>query len=237
MLIPMKNAPLGNPIILDKFELIIKPGILSENMTYGITPYWNETGYCIIDWGDGNQERVENNGIQLNHTYNSSGTYTVKITARCYQLIAGSELLYSCSENWDSLGNITGSEEYLNMMFNGSINMMTTINTLPTNLQYANRMFEECNKLEFNFTELSDSIINARSMFFACTNAQLPLNKLSNNLIDGSMMFSECPNAELPLSSLPPSLLNANYMFSRMYKCTTSLIQFAKRIDKLYGNV
>lgn len=45
--IPYPLDPMGSNLG-PYFELVVKPGILGDSLTYGFTPYWNTGGYCKV---------------------------------------------------------------------------------------------------------------------------------------------------------------------------------------------
>ena len=123
------------------FEIVVKPGILQTGMSYGFIPYWNEGGYCKVDWGDGNKEDAVTSGTPLNHRYAIKGTYTVKIKAYCYELTARSVsdtgyLVYNCSDNWKALGTLTQASQ----MFRYCTNAILDLHSLPKSL--VNRKYD-----------------------------------------------------------------------------------------------
>ena len=195
------------------FELVVKPGILASDMTYGFTPYWNAGGYCSVDWGDGSKEDAVTNGEKLNHTYAVAGTYTVKINADLYLIKVGGAALYDCNEAWECLGSLGSGSFNMNTMFQSSGNLIHTFKTLPQGFKYTNYMFRYCGKVDFAMTSLPDGITHGGSMFFGCSNTSLPLTKLPANLDRAPGMFYGCTNAKLPLTSLPDGLSNADQMF------------------------
>ena len=226
MVIPYKFNPLG----VSKssyFELVVKPGILGDSLTYGFTPYWNANGYCkVIDWGDNTSEDAVTSGTVLTHTYSSSGTYKIKIKADCYRMIFGAmidndyvKLVYNSNGNWDALGNITDSR----YMFNYCINAVFQFKNIPRNIVNGSSMFGYCKNAILPLTSLPSSLTNSSSMFENCFVATLPLTSLPSNLTNGSSMFSYCKNAILPLTSLPSSLTNSIGMFSNCTSASLSI--------------
>lgn len=107
--IPYPLDPMGSNLG-PYFELVVKPGILGDSLTYGFTPYWNTGGYCkVMDWGDGSSEDATASGTRLTHTYAAAGTYTIRIKADCYRCMFGyhgtyAPLIYNANGNWDALG-------------------------------------------------------------------------------------------------------------------------------------
>ena len=230
MPIPCKMNPFGKSNKPTAFELIVKPGILTTGMSYGFTPYWNEGGYCFVDWGDGSKEDATKSGTKLNHNYAEAGTYTIKIKSECYQVgFAGWDsypIVDSCSGDWDKLGNLTSG--YL--MFYNCTNMQIDCTSLPDGLTNGQLMFCLCKTAKFSSVSLPESLTNGSSMFDSCSNAELPLISLPNALTNGNNMFSGCRNAQLPLASLPEGLTTARGMF---YVCGKAEIKLTKLPSEL----
>lgn len=87
--IPYPLDPMGSNLG-PYFELVVKPGILGDSLTYGFAPYWKTGGYCkVVDWGDGSGEDATASGTTLTHTYAAAGTYTISIKADCYRVYFG----------------------------------------------------------------------------------------------------------------------------------------------------
>lgn len=231
MPIPCRFNPMGKSNKPQAFELVVKPGILATDMTYGFTPYWNTGGYCSVDWGDGSKEDAVTNKTKLNHTYAVAGTYKIRIKAECYNVRCGSDLLYDCSENWDSLGDITGLNGSVMMTFDYATNLVHSFKTLPRNLQYASYMFRSCYNADFMMTSLPVGLVSVYCMFENCSKATIPfLTSLPEGLTNGNSMFYGCKNALLPLTKLPDSLSSADGMF--MY-CNKANFEFTKLPDSL----
>ena len=181
--IPYPLDPMGSTNRGPYFELVVKPGILGDSLTYGFTPYWNAGGYCkVVDWGDGSNEDATASGTTLKHTYAAAGTYTISIKADCYKVDFGvwpnQILVYDSNGNWDALGNITTGDS----------------------------MFQGCTNATLPLTSLPDGLTSGSNMFNGCTNATLPLTSLPSGLTNGSYMFQGCRNATLQLTSLPAGL-------------------------------
>lgn len=232
MVIPYKFNPLG----VSKssyFELVVKPGILVDSLTYGFTPYWNANGYCkVIDWGDNTSEDAVTSETVLTHTYSSSGTYKIKIKADCYRMIFGAmidndyaKLVYNSNGNWDALGNITDSR----YMFNYCINAVFQFKNIPRNIVNGSNMFSNCKNAILPLTSLPSSLTNSVSMFDGCTSASLSITSLPSNLTYNSGMFRDCTNATLLITSLPSNLTNCSNMF---YGCNKAVID----LDTLVAN-
>ena len=213
MPIPTRFNPMGKSNRPQAFELVVKPGILASDMTYGFTPYWNAGGYCSVDWGDGAKEDAVSNKTKLNHTYAVAGTYRVKINADLYLIKVGGAVLYDCNEKWECLGCLGSGSFDMNSMFESSGNLIHTFKTLPQGFKYTNYMFRYCSKVDFAMASLPEGITHSGSMFSGCTNATLPLTSLPESLNRAPSMFSGCTKATLPLTSLPDGLSDATQMF------------------------
>ena len=136
--IPYPLDPMGSSLG-PYFELVVKPGILGDSLTYGFIPYWNTGGYCkVVDWGDGASQDATASGTRLTHTYAAAGTYTIRIKADCYRCMFGyhgtyAPLIYNANGNWDALGNITNGAD----MFEGCTNALFNFSELPKGLTAA----------------------------------------------------------------------------------------------------
>ena len=74
--IPYPLDPLGT--YSPYFEVVVKPGVLSSGLTFGILN-GTEKGYLkVVDWGDGTSSETAKREV-LTHTYSQAGTYTVRI--------------------------------------------------------------------------------------------------------------------------------------------------------------
>lgn len=222
--IPYPLDPMGSKLE-PYFELVVKPGILGDSLTYGFTPYWKTGGYCkVVDWGDGSGEDATASGTTLTHTYAAAGTYTISIKADCYRYVFGDSgtyapLIYDANGNWDALGNITIG----NGMFQNCGNAVFNFSELPKGMTSAPYMFYNCAKAMLPLTSLPDGLTSGQYMFQNCTKATLPLTSLPTGLTNGDSMFTDCRNATLPLTSLPAGLTNGHAMFARCSKATLQL--------------
>ena len=139
------------------FELVVKPGILGDSLTYGFTPYWKTGGYCkVVDWGDGSGEDATASGTKLTHTYAAAGTYTISIKADCYRCIFGyhgtyAPLVYNANGNWDALGNITDGST----MFQNCTNATLPLTSLPAGLTGLVSAFSYVLLAEINLDDLT----------------------------------------------------------------------------------
>ena len=222
--IPYPLDPMGSTNRGSYFELVVKPGILGDSLTYGFTPSWNAGGYCkVVDWGDGSNGDAVTSGALITHTYAAAGTYTILIKADCYRVHFGAApyrtLLYDSNGNWDALGNITTGKD----MFSNCINAVFNFSELPKGITNASHMFYECTNATLPLTSLPDGLTNGSYMFNNCTNATLPLTSLPDGLTNGMYMFYACTNASLPLTSLPAGITNATGMFQGCSNATLPL--------------
>jgi hypothetical protein len=214
------------------FELVVKPGILASDMTYGFKPLWGQWDNvkpCYIDWGDGvTQDTATHNQI-VSHTYAKAGTYKIKIKAditnRVYLNSVGANLVYDCSENFEKLGTMTSGS----YMFTSCVNAVFSIEKMPNEVKDGDSMFSGCQSAFLPLKKLSDVLTNGYYMFSGCKNAQLPLTYLPENLGWGEGMFNGCTNAQLPLTSLPYRLGSGKAMF---YNCKNAEIN----LDTLVAN-
>ena len=167
--------------------------ITSDNLQFGVTPYWNAGGYCkIIDWGDGNSTDATTSGTALTHTYPVAGKYRVKVIGSMYRFRVGStnpDAVINANGNWSALGDITDGT----------------------------KMFYELPNATLAFTDLPKNLQIGYYMFFH-TGGILPIKKLPDSLTNGEGMFYELPNATLNLTApLPDGLTNIYAMFRRSY--------------------
>ena len=205
-----------DPLVINNkpqaFELVVKPGILATDMTYGFTPYWNDGGYCKVDWGDGLKEDATKSGTALSHTYAVAGAYTIKIKAECYWIrfdTTGKTLIESCSENLDKLGNLTDGTS----MFLYCSNAQLPLTSLPETLTNGNNMFNGCTNAQLNLTKLPDGLTSGAWMFNNCRKAKIALTSLPEGLLGGSNMFFGCQSITINISRLPSNLRNGRSMF------------------------
>ena len=222
--IPYSLDPLGASGNSPYFEVVVKPGILGDSLTYGFTPYWNTGGYCkVVDWGDGSSKDATASGTKLTHTYAVAGTYTIRIKADCDSCMFGygtyAPLIYNANGNWDALGNITNGVN----MFSDCNNATLPLTSLPAGLTNGSHMFDGCNSATLPLTSLPAGLTNVYQMFKGCTNATLPLTQLPDGITKGVNMFSDCNNATLPLTSLPAGLTDGYQMFKGCTKATLPL--------------
>ena len=233
--IPYPLDPMGSNLG-PYFELVVKPGILGDSLTYGFTPYWKTGGYCkVIDWGDGSGEDATASGTILTHTYAAAGTYTISIKADCYRCMFGNNstyaaLVYDANGNWDALGNITTGYN----MFIYCGNAVFNFSELPKGMTSAQFMFYNCRKATLPLTSLPDGLTNGQFMFHSCTKATLPLTSLPDGLTIGQYMFYSCTKATLPLTSLPAGLTNGASMFD---SCTNATLHLTRLPDGISGNL
>lgn len=188
--IPYPLDPMGSNLG-PYFELVVKPGILGDSLTYGFTPYWNTSGYCkVVDWGDGAPQDATASGTRLTHTYAAAGTYTIRIKADCYSCMLGyhgtyAPLIYNANGNWDALGNITNGTN----MFEGCTNALFSFSELPKGLIGASYMFKDCTKAALTLTRLPAGLYgNLISMFDNALLAVINLDDLTANAPEGGWL-------------------------------------------------
>ena len=248
MRIPHIFNPLGKSPGAKYFELVVKPGILAADMTYGFTPYWNAGGYCSVDWGDGSKETAAKSATALKHTYAEAGTYKIKIIADCYWLIlstTGPKIVSYSSDAFHLLGGLTvGNQMFQNCantelnftrlpesltagryMFRGCSNALLPLNGLPAGLTNGQEMFSSCSSALLYLTELPAGLTAGTYMFYKCSNAVLQLKALPDGITNGNSMFYGCTDAALPLTSLPTNLADGTYMF---YGCKNAKLAITK---------
>ena len=169
------------------FELVVKPGILGDSLTYGFTPYWKTGGYCkVVDWGDGSGEDATASGTVLTHTYAAAGTYTISIKADCYRCMFGyhgtyAPLIYDANGNWDALGNITDGRT----MFYNCTNATLSLTSLPGGLTNGSAMFNGCRNATLPLTSLPDGLTGLVSAFSYVLLAEINLDDLTANAPEG----------------------------------------------------
>ena len=232
MRIPHTFNPLGKSPGAKFFELVVKPGILAADMTYGFTPYWNAGGYCSVDWGDGSKENAAKSATALKHTYAEAGTYKIKIIADCYWMIlstTGPKIVSYSSDAFHLLGGLTVGHN----MFQNCANAELNFTRLPESLTAGRYMFKGCSNALLPLNGLPAGLTNGQEMFSSCSSALLYLTELPNGLTSGTYMFYKCSNAVLQLKTLPDGITNGNSMF---YGCT-SLDQSAGKFSRWYLHV
>lgn len=91
--IPYPLNPMGSSLG-PYFELVIKPGVLSSGLTFGILN-GTSAGYLkVVDWGDGASSETAKREV-LTHTYSQAGTYTVRIKADDTYIAFGTQTRYA----------------------------------------------------------------------------------------------------------------------------------------------
>ena len=232
--IPYPLDPMGSSLG-PYFELVVKPGILGDSLTYGFTPYWKTGGYCkVVDWGDGASQDATASGTTLTHTYAAAGTYTISIKADCYRCRFGNSstyapLIYDANGNWDALGNITDG----GTMFYNCTNATLQFTSLPAGLTNGYFMFAGCTNATLPLTSLPDGLTSGENMFAVCTKATLPLTSLPAGLTNGGNMFNGCRNAMLQLTSLPDGLTSGGNMFNGCRNATLQLTSLPAGLTSL----
>lgn len=159
--------------------------ITSDNLQFGVQPYWNTGGYCkIVDWGDGTSTDATTSGTKLTHTYSAAGKYRVKVIGSMYRFRVGSTnpaAVIDCNGNWDALGTITDG----NSMFLGASNAVFSLTSVPTTLVNGQNMFSNCSA-RISLTMLPPGLTNALNMFSSATHAVLNLDALVANALPGA---------------------------------------------------
>ena len=236
MRIPHTFNPLGKTPGAKHFELVVKPGILASDMTYGFTPYWNSGGYCSVDWGDGQKKDATISGTKLNHTYAVAGTYAIRIDADCYRVQFGDwsniPIVDSCSDNLFELGVLNNADKMFagcgNLssvitklpdgivngyrMFYSCGNIALALSSLPASLTSGSGMFEDCSKAQFYFTELPTGLTSCNNMFRG-TKSNFYFTELPDSITDGYCMFYATPQSSFTITKLPSGLVDGNSMF------------------------
>lgn len=255
--IPYPLDPMGSSLG-PYFELVVKPGILGDSLTYGFTPYWKTGGYCkVVDWGDGASQDATASGTVLTHTYAAAGTYTISIKADCYRCMFGyndtyAPLIYDANGNWDALGNITdGSNMFYNCrnatlpltslpaglengsyMFYNCTKATLPLTSLPAGLTVAERMFFYCPEAQLDLQELPESLSGSiAEMFYHCTKAKLNFTKLPDNITSTYSTFRDCYLAELQIPSLPESLVTMTGIFEHCRKSRINLTKLPRTVS------
>jgi len=159
-------------------DFTIDLNITADNLTFGVTPYWNAGGWCnIVDWGDGATQAATTSDTQLTHTYAAAGSYRVKVRGDMYRFLVGSTnpaAVIDCNGNWDALGEITSGES----MFYRCTNAVFAFTSLPPGLSGAvNNMFNDCkNMAAMDIGEFAKTlpeypgITNITQLFTSCAN-------------------------------------------------------------------
>lgn len=215
--IPYPLDPMGSTNRGSYFELVVKPGILGDSLTYGFTPYWNTGGYCkVVDWGDGSGDDATKSSSTLTHTYAEAGTYTISIKAECYRCMFGDNstyaaLVYDANGNWDALGDITAGTA----MFHQCINAVFAFKNLPRNLRSGWWMFRSCTNALLKIETLPDSLVDMTHMFAFCSKSPLKINKIPSGITGNKLTaaFNGCKEAQLVISELPAAITNGESIF------------------------
>ena len=192
-------------------------------------------GTAIIDWGDGNTEKVEKDG-SYSHAYKSSGKYTVVITgeATAFAITKGQDYvtklldislpsITSYNRAFSGCGYMTGDLSTMtfpsgltngNDMFRGCRGLTGSIPTLPSGLTDGSSMFSGCSGLTGSIPALPSGLTNGASMFLGCSGLTGSIPTLPSGLTDGNGMFERCSGLTGNIPALPSGLTNGYSMFS-----------------------
>ena len=146
-------------------------------------------GTAIIDWGDGNTEKVEKDG-SYSHAYKSSGKYTVVITgeATAFAITKGQDYVTKLLDI--SLASITSYDA----AFRGCGYMTGDLSTMtfPSGLTKGTEMFRGCRGLTGSIPELPSGLTNGDAMFSGCSGLTGNVPELPSSLTSGDNMFLGC---------------------------------------------
>ena len=90
--IPYPLDPLGT--YSPYFEVVVKPGVLSSGLTFGILNGTSDGYLKVVDWGDGTSSETAKREV-LTHTYSQAGTYTVRMKADDTFIAFGTQTKYA----------------------------------------------------------------------------------------------------------------------------------------------
>ena len=230
---------LEDTILYARWETYTEPTELIIEVptdSYNITLNFEQTtaNGCIVDWGDNtNTETSDTLKVQLTHSYELAGGYSIKITchnATCYlglnfdtQVITPIEILKDVNFAWDitttntyAFKGATGLTEITLTSFMTSLNAgtfmdctnLTKIN-MPINiLTFGANVFQNCTALTGELKLPSKLISIGDQGFYGCSSiTSIILPDTLTSL--GVGCFSNC-TALTEISSLPPLLQAIN---------------------------
>jgi len=120
-----------------------------------------------VDWGDSNVVEFNSGGAKA-HTYNTNGTYTVKIT--------GDLTWFGFFKNYpnDMLTTVNSWSDHPNLVrftraFRNATNLTSVPSSIPSSVQYTNEMFQGCTS--FNQDINGWNVSNVVDMSFMFDNA------------------------------------------------------------------
>ena len=168
----IKNVPFS-PYVPVPFTISVKTDNAGTSSTDQFTIPW--TGTYNVDWGDGNTDTGVTNA--QTHTYATTGTYDVSVTAASGQIAfsnGGDKLKLLDIKNW-------GDTAWTSMLnaFRGCENMNITATDAPdlSGAIYLINTFWNCKVLDANIDNWDVStIISFQNAFNGCTIFNSPLN-------------------------------------------------------------
>jgi len=185
---------------------------------YITLPYLNTGTYSgTIDWGDGNTSANSYGNQQ--HTYTSSGTYTVVINGTCtgwsFAVVADSKLKIKSVVHWGQLrfGNNQGA--YFYECANLDLSSVSDVLDL-TGVFILEGMFWECLSLTTinNINSWNTSAItNMRYMFWYCHDFNQSLSFNTAAVTDMEAMFLGCTSLNSALTFNTSAVTNMDAMF------------------------
>lgn len=177
---------------------------------------------CMVEWGDGSQDYITTwNQAETTHTYDSIGTYTIKIKGQCEGFRFNNtldKLKLLTIERWGkdfTLGNV-------NSVFNGCTNLQIDANDILNTSEMTDmyNMFRDCTSLNccIKFSDTSN-VTNFTYMFRGCTSFNGDISSLNTeNGTTIAGMFYGCSVFNSDVSHLNTS--NVENMYALFYNCS-----------------
>ena len=195
---------------------------------YITLPYLNTGTYSgTIDWGDGNTSANSYGNQQ--HTYASSGTYTVVINGTCtgwnFQIVADSKLKIKSVVHWGQLrfGNNQGG--YFHQCSNLDLSSVSDVLDL-TGVSILEGMFWDCLSLTTinNINSWNTSAItNTRYMFKGAFAFNQPLSFNTAAVTDMQAMFIYCTSLNSSLTFNTSAVINMDAMLGDCHVFNSTL--------------
>lgn len=216
------NTAMDTLVNMPTFTITTTPDTTSFMLMIGAS------GNFVIDWGDGNTEKILNKTIGMGayeHTYATAGTYEIKLSGRAtgyptLNMETGDGIVFSVANSGPNVAKISGK---LGQIFS----------TLPdgTNPNFAVAFGEATNLTEIP-ADLFDGVSGAPAVsMFGGTFGYTGITSIPDGLFDGivgapaeSMFASTFYNT--PITSIPDGLFDgivgapAEYMFNSTFSNT-----------------
>jgi len=176
-----KTDNLGNS---DENQILIASGGNSESFS--------------VDWGDGNSEIVPSGFIELRHTYNEPGIYTVSITGGHLELLIGDPEKLLSIEQWGDI-----EWDHFSYTFEGCSNLQVEAVDTPnlSEVTLLNNMFKDCTSMvgndSFNNWDIS-TVVTLENMFKGASSFNAPIGSwdvtnapVLRFMFDGASSFNQ----------------------------------------------